>query len=69
MQRAGLIEEVMCETMESLDEDGVEEESDAEDNGRSWPSAQLELVDDAGHSALEPSILKRLVAATNAHRG
>ena len=30
MQRAGLIEEVMCETMESLDEDGVEEESDAE---------------------------------------
>ena len=30
MQRAGLIEEVMSETMESLDEDGVEEESDAE---------------------------------------
>ena len=25
MQRAGLIEEVMSETMESLDEDGVEE--------------------------------------------
>ena len=28
MQRAGLIEEVMSETMESLDEDGVEEESE-----------------------------------------
>ena len=30
-----------------------------------WPGAQLEIIDDAGHSAFEPPILRALVAATN----
>jgi proline iminopeptidase len=30
-----------------------------------WPEAVLEIVPDAGHSALEPGITQRLVAATN----
>ncbi|WP_018867627.1 MULTISPECIES: prolyl aminopeptidase [unclassified Thioalkalivibrio] len=32
---------------------------------RAWPQAQLEIVPDAGHSAAEPGILRRLVAATD----
>lgn len=30
-----------------------------------WPAARLQIVNDAGHSALEPSILPKLVAATD----
>ncbi|WP_024326671.1 prolyl aminopeptidase [Thioalkalivibrio sp. AKL19] len=30
-----------------------------------WPEAQLEIVPDAGHSAAEPGIVRRLVAATD----
>jgi proline iminopeptidase len=33
-----------------------------------WPEATLEVVADAGHSALEPGISQRLVAATNRFR-
>ncbi|MEJ0036076.1 MAG: prolyl aminopeptidase [Gammaproteobacteria bacterium] len=33
-----------------------------------WPEAVLEVVPDAGHSALEPGISQRLVAATNRFR-
>jgi proline iminopeptidase len=33
-----------------------------------WPEAVLEVVADAGHSALEPGISQRLVAATNRFR-
>ena len=33
-----------------------------------WPEAVLEIVPDAGHSALEPGITQRLVAATNRFR-
>lgn len=33
-----------------------------------WPKAQLQMVTHAGHSALEPPILKALVAATEAMR-
>lgn len=33
-----------------------------------WPGATLEIVPDAGHSALEPGIRKGLVAATQAFR-
>ena len=33
-----------------------------------WPNAELELISDAGHSALEPGILPRLVAATDRFR-
>ncbi len=36
---------------------------------RRWPRARLEIIPDAGHSALEPTILPRLVAATDAFRG
>jgi proline iminopeptidase len=32
---------------------------------RRWPEARLEVVPDAGHSALEPGITARLVAATD----
>ena len=32
---------------------------------QAWPEAQLEVVADAGHSALEPGIVDRLVAATD----
>lgn len=31
-----------------------------------WPSAHLQIVDDAGHSASEPGIVKALLAATDA---
>lgn len=34
-----------------------------------WPEATLELVDAAGHSAYEPGILDRLVAATDRFAG
>jgi proline iminopeptidase len=33
-----------------------------------WPESVLEVVPDAGHSALEPGITQRLVAATNRFR-
>jgi proline iminopeptidase len=33
-----------------------------------WPGSVLEIVPDAGHSALEPGITQRLVAATNRFR-
>jgi proline iminopeptidase len=33
-----------------------------------WPEAVLEVVPDAGHSALEAGISQRLVAATNRFR-
>ena len=33
-----------------------------------WPEAVPEIVPDAGHSALEPGITQRLVAATNRFR-
>lgn len=33
-----------------------------------WPEAVLEIVPDAGHSALEPGITQRLVAATDRFR-
>ena len=32
---------------------------------RAWPQAQLLVIDDAGHSAMEPGITSALVAATN----
>ena len=32
---------------------------------RAWPEAQLRIVPDAGHSALEPGITAELVAATD----
>lgn len=33
---------------------------------QAWPAAQLQIVPDAGHSAAEPGITERLVAATDA---
>jgi len=33
---------------------------------RAWPEAELHVVPDAGHSAAEPGITRRLVAATDA---
>ena len=33
---------------------------------QAWPSADLQIVPDAGHSAAEPGIARRLVAATDA---
>jgi proline iminopeptidase len=36
---------------------------------RRWPEARFEVVPDAGHSALEPGITARLVAATDGLRG
>ncbi|MSP92484.1 MAG: prolyl aminopeptidase [Myxococcales bacterium] len=35
---------------------------------RAWPTAQFDLVADAGHSALEAGIVDRLVAATDSFR-
>lgn len=35
---------------------------------QAWPRSRLEIVPAAGHSALEPPILQRLVAATDAFR-
>nr|WP_296771762.1 prolyl aminopeptidase [Rhodococcus sp. (in: high G+C Gram-positive bacteria)] len=32
---------------------------------KAWPSAELKIVDDAGHSAAEPGIIDRLVDATD----
>lgn len=32
---------------------------------RAWPSAQLHIVDDAGHASFEPGIVHRLVEATD----
>ena len=31
---------------------------------QAWPSARLQMVEDAGHSAMEPGISSALVAAT-----
>jgi len=36
----------------------------ADDLHRAWPEARYEIVADAGHSAFEPGIRSRLVAAT-----
>ena len=36
---------------------------------RAWPEADLRLVPDAGHSALEPGIVHELVEATDRFRG
>ena len=36
----------------------------ADDLHRAWPEAEYTVVDDAGHSAFEPGIRSRLVAAT-----
>jgi len=36
----------------------------ADDLHRAWPEAQYHVVADAGHSAFEPGIRSRLVAAT-----
>ena len=36
---------------------------------RAWPEAELVIVDDAGHSALEPGIRSALVEATDRFRG
>ena len=35
---------------------------------RAWPEADLRLVPDAGHSALEPGIIHELVNATDRFR-
>ncbi|GAA4479240.1 prolyl aminopeptidase [Rhodococcus olei] len=35
---------------------------------RAWPSAQLHLVDDAGHAAVEPGITHHLIEATDRFR-
>jgi len=35
----------------------------ASDLAKSWPNADLRLIDDAGHSALEPGILRGLMSA------
>lgn len=35
---------------------------------RVWPGSRLEIVDDAGHSAMEPGIVHRLVQATDGYR-
>jgi len=38
----------------------------ADDLHRAWPQAEYIVVPDAGHSAFEPGIRSRLVAATEA---
>ena len=35
----------------------------ASDLAKAWPDAELKMVDDAGHSALEPGVLKELLSA------
>ncbi|MEV0948360.1 prolyl aminopeptidase [Rhodococcus sp. NPDC049939] len=35
---------------------------------RAWPGSRLEIVDDAGHSAMEPGIVHHLVEATDQFR-
>jgi len=42
--------------------------SNAIDLHRRWPEASLEIVPDAGHAALEPGIVDRLVSATDRFR-
>ncbi len=36
---------------------------------RAWPESRLQIIPDAGHSALEPGITSALIAATNKFRG
>ena len=36
---------------------------------KAWPKSKLQIIPDAGHSALEPGIANALVAATNHFRG
>lgn len=36
---------------------------------RAWPEAELRIVNDAGHAAMEPGITHELVRATDAFRG
>lgn len=40
----------------------------ADDLARAWPGAMLHVVPDGGHSALDPSILRTLVSATDQFR-
>jgi len=40
----------------------------ADDLHRAWPEAKYEIVPDAGHSAFEPGIRSRLVAATESFK-
>jgi proline iminopeptidase len=40
----------------------------ADDLHRAWPEAEYTVVADAGHSAFEPGIRSRLVAATEAFK-
>jgi proline iminopeptidase len=40
----------------------------ADDLARAWPGATFQVIPDAGHSAMEPSIRSALVAATNRYR-
>ena len=35
---------------------------------QAWPQARLQIIDDAGHAALEPGIAQALVAATEQFR-
>jgi proline iminopeptidase len=35
---------------------------------RAWPEAEMRIVDDAGHSALEPGTIHELVSATDRFR-
>ena len=37
----------------------------AYDLARRWPEADLRIVDDAGHSSLEPGITHELITATD----
>jgi proline iminopeptidase len=41
----------------------------ADDLHRAWPEAEYTIVHDAGHSAFEPGIRSRLLAATEAFKG
>ena len=34
-----------------------------------WPGAELEIVEDAGHAASEPGIVRELVRATDSFNG
>jgi proline iminopeptidase len=38
------------------------------DLARRWPKADLKIVGDAGHSAMEPGIIDALILATNSYR-
>ena len=35
---------------------------------RAWPEAELKIVDDAGHSAMEPGNVHELITATDKFR-